>query len=122
MVSMPEIFRWLSEPTIWLLIRVGSSSKEVGGKLSVSSTLLTMYAGGDLGSRMTSSILPSTPDVGPKLRRLTVQFLKGIMNSILVFDFSNKGGAVLYTSQHNVLSGKMQNNSSLNAGVATLWS
>jgi hypothetical protein len=28
--------------------------------------LLTMYDGGDLGSRMTSSILPSTPDVGPK--------------------------------------------------------
>jgi len=44
------------------------------------------------------------------------------MNSILVFDFSNKSGAVLYTSQHNVLSGKMQNNSNLDAGVATLWS
>jgi len=66
MVSMPEIFRWLSEPTIWLLIREGSSSKEDGGKLSVSSTLLTMYDGGDLGRRITSSILPSTPGVGPK--------------------------------------------------------
>jgi len=44
------------------------------------------------------------------------------MNSIPVFDFSNKGGAVLYASQHNVLSGKMQNNSSLDVGVATLWS
>jgi hypothetical protein len=66
MVSMPEIFRGLPVPTICLLIRDGSSSKEAGGKLSVSSTLLSIYDGGDLGSKMTSSILPSTPDVGPK--------------------------------------------------------
>ena len=66
MVSMPEIFIGLSEPTILLLIREGSSSKEAGGKLSVSSTLLSIYDGGDLGSRMTFSILPSTPGVGPK--------------------------------------------------------
>jgi hypothetical protein len=78
-VSMPEIFRALSEATICLLVREGSSSNRAWGNTPVSSTLLSMYDGGDLGSRITSSILPSTPDAEPMTVNFrTISFQKGI--------------------------------------------
>jgi hypothetical protein len=94
--------------------------------------LLSIYDGGDLGSRMTFSILPSTPGVGPKWWRFSLVWLEqlnfwkelGTWCPILIFPTE----VVQFCSLHNTTfylvtrkTAIFTGNSSSNVEVATLW-